>query len=66
MKSINVLWLVNRGKNLLLNALGVVLTRELGMTTVDLARMLNLAQPTVSQVVIREQKIAENQGLSLL
>ncbi len=39
-------------------------TRELGMTTVDLARRLNLAQPTVSQAVIRGQKIAEDQGLS--
>ena len=28
-------------------------TRELGMTTVDLARRQNLAQPTVSQAVIR-------------
>jgi putative transposase len=41
-------------------------TRELGMTTVDLARKLNLAQPTVSQAVIRGQKIAEDQGLSLI
>jgi len=41
-------------------------TRELGMTTVDLARRLNLAQPTVSQAVIRGQKIAEDQGLSLI
>jgi plasmid maintenance system antidote protein VapI len=35
-------------------------TRELGMTTVDLARKLNLAQPTVSQAVIRGEKIAED------
>ena len=41
-------------------------TRELGMTTVDLAKRLNLAQPTVSQAVIRGQKIAEDQGLSLI
>jgi len=41
-------------------------TRELGVTTVDLARRLNLAQPTVSQAVIRGQKIAEDQGLSLI
>ncbi len=40
--------------------------RELGMTTVDLAKRLNLAQPTVSQAVIRGQKIAEDQGLSLI
>ena len=33
--------------------------RELGMTTVDLVRSLNLAQPTVSQAVMRGQKIAE-------
>jgi len=41
-------------------------TRELGMTTVDLAKRLNLAQPTVSQAVIRGQKIAEDQGISLI
>jgi len=36
------------------------------MTTVDLARRLNLAQPTVSQAVMRGQKIAEAKGLSLI
>ncbi|MGD8889526.1 MAG: transposase [Desulfobacterales bacterium] len=41
-------------------------TRELGMTTVDLARRLNLAQPTISQAVRRGQKIAEDQGLCLI
>ena len=41
-------------------------TRELGMTTVELARRLNLAQPTVSQAVKRGQKIAEDQGLSFI
>ena len=41
-------------------------TRELGMTTVDLAKRLNLAQPTVSQAVIRGRKIAEDQGISLI
>ena len=41
-------------------------TRELGMTTVDLAKRLNLAQPTVSQAVIRGQKIAEDQGFSIV
>ena len=41
-------------------------TRELGMTTVDLARKLNLAQPTVSQAVMRGQKIAEDHGLCLI
>jgi plasmid maintenance system antidote protein VapI len=41
-------------------------TRELGMTTVGLARRLNLAQPTVSQAVKRGQKIAVELGLTLL
>ncbi len=41
-------------------------TRELGMTTVNLARRLNLAQPTVSQAVKRGQKIAAGQGLILI
>jgi len=41
-------------------------TRELGMTTIDLARRLNLAQPTVSQAVTRGQKIAEDNRLSLI
>lgn len=41
-------------------------TRELGMSTVELARRLNLAQPTVSQAVTRGQKIAEDQGLCLI
>jgi Mn-dependent DtxR family transcriptional regulator len=36
------------------------------MTTVELAERLNLAQPTVSQAVIRGQKIAEDQGLSFI
>jgi hypothetical protein len=36
------------------------------MTTVDLAKRLNLAQPTASQAVMRGQKIAEDQGLCLL
>ena len=36
------------------------------MTTVELARRLNLAQPTVSQAVTRGQKIAEDRGLSLI
>jgi REP element-mobilizing transposase RayT len=40
--------------------------RELGMTTVELAKKVNLAQPTVSQAVSRGQKIAEEQGLNLL
>ncbi len=40
--------------------------RELGMTTVYLSRKLGIAQPTVSQAVMRGQKIVENQGLNLL
>jgi len=40
--------------------------REFGMTTVDLAKRLNLAQPTVSQAVMRGQKIAEDQGLRIV
>jgi REP element-mobilizing transposase RayT len=40
--------------------------RELGMTTVELAKKINLAQPTVSQAVMRGQKIAEARGLNLL
>jgi len=39
--------------------------RELGMTTVELAKKVNLAQPTVSQAVSRGKKIAEEQGLNL-
>jgi REP element-mobilizing transposase RayT len=41
-------------------------TRELGMTTVALAKKLNLAQPTISQSVMRGRKIAEDEGLKLL
>lgn len=40
--------------------------RELGMTTVYLSKMLGIAQPTVSQAVVRGQKIAKKQGLNLL
>jgi hypothetical protein len=41
-------------------------TRELGMTTVDLAKKLNLAQPTVSQAARRGQKIVRDWGLRLI
>jgi REP-associated tyrosine transposase len=41
-------------------------TRELGMTTVELAKKLNLAQPTISQAVMRGKQIAEDEGLKLL
>ena len=41
-------------------------TRELGMTTVELSRKLNLAQPTISQAARRGRQIARDQGLSLM
>ena len=41
-------------------------TRELGMTTVELAKKLNLAQPTISQSAMRGRKIAVEEGLKLL
>jgi putative transposase len=41
-------------------------TRELGMTTVDLAKKLNLAQPTVSQAARRGQKIVRDWGFCLI
>jgi putative transposase len=41
-------------------------TRELGMTTVELAKKLNLAQPTISQSAMRGRKIALEEGLRLL
>ena len=40
--------------------------RELGMTTVELGKRLNLAQPTISQAVSRGQKIAQNLKLRLM
>ncbi len=40
--------------------------RELGMKTVELAKKVSLAQPTVSQAVSRGKKIAEKQGLNLM
>jgi len=40
--------------------------RELGMKTVELAKKVNLAQPTVSQAVSRGKKIAEKQALNLM
>ena len=41
-------------------------TRELGMTTVELAKKLDLAQPTVSQSAMRGRKIAVEEGLKML
>ncbi len=40
--------------------------RELGMTTVELAKKLNLAQPTISQSGMRGRKIAVEVGFKLL
>ncbi len=40
-------------------------TRELGMTTVELAKKLNLAQPTISQSAMRGRKSAVEAGLKL-
>jgi putative transposase len=40
--------------------------RELGITTVELARRLNLAQSTVSQSVGRGKRIAAEKRLTLL
>ena len=41
-------------------------TRELGMTTVELSKKLNLAQPTISQAAARGRKIAQGKGFCLL
>ncbi len=41
-------------------------TRELGMTTVALAKKLDLTQPTISQSAMRGRKITEEEGLKLL
>ena len=41
-------------------------TRELKMTTVELAKKLNLAQPTISQSAMRGRKIVKEEGLKLL
>ena len=40
--------------------------REFGMKTVELAKKVILAQPTVSQAVSRGRKIPEKQALSLM
>ena len=37
----------------------------LGMTTAELAKKLNLAQPTISQAAMRWRKIAEEEGLKI-
>ena len=41
-------------------------SREMGMTTVDLGRRLDLAQPTISQAVARGQKITSEMKLRLI
>jgi putative transposase len=40
--------------------------REMGMTTVEISKKLNIAQPTASQSVERGRKIVEEDGLKLL
>ena len=40
--------------------------RKLGMTTVELAKKLNLAQPAISQSAMRGRKIAVEKGFKLL
>ena len=40
--------------------------RKMGMTTVDLGKRLDLAQPTISQAVARGQKIASEMKLRLI
>lgn len=37
----------------------------LGITTVELAKKLNLAQPTISQAAMRGRKIAEEERLKI-
>jgi hypothetical protein len=66
---IPVLWLYpkkNRcesGRNLFFSGKspGMLGTGMLGMTTVELAKKLNLAQPTISQAVMRGRKITEEE-----
>ena len=41
-------------------------TRELKMTTLDLAKKLTLDKPTISQSVKKKKKIAEEEGFKLL
>jgi len=41
-------------------------TRDFGMTTIELARKLNLSQPTVSQAAMRGRDIVQEEGLKLL
>jgi len=41
-------------------------TRDFGMTTIELAKKLNLAQPTVSQAAMRGRKIVQKEGFKLL
>ncbi|MBI5594284.1 MAG: transposase [Deltaproteobacteria bacterium] len=40
-------------------------SRELGMSTIELAKKLNISQPTASQSVLRGLKIVEEQGLKI-
>jgi hypothetical protein len=40
--------------------------RELGMSTIELSKKMNISQPTVSQSVVRGQKIARKEKLAFL
>ena len=40
--------------------------RELGMSTIELSKKLNISQPTASQSVVRGQKIAHTEKLAFL
>ena len=40
--------------------------RELGMSTIELSKKMNISQPTVSQSVVRGQKIVHDQKLESL
>jgi chromosomal replication initiation ATPase DnaA len=40
--------------------------RELGMSTIELSKKLNISQPTASQSVVRGQKIARAEKLAFL
>ena len=40
--------------------------RELGMSTIELSKKMNISQPTASQSVVRGQKIAREEKLAFL
>jgi chromosomal replication initiation ATPase DnaA len=41
-------------------------TRDFGMTTIELAKKLHLAQPTINQAAMRGRDIVQKEGLILL